>query len=511
MPPLLVSELLDRPDLGLELLSHSPSDRIVRGVYTTDLPDPVGYLAGGELVLTSAGWYRTESDAEIFCAALAGAGSAALVVGTAIVGRVPQAIRDAAQRHRLTLCTVRDDVSYATITAAVHSAITGAPGSGLHRELLASLAAGEGPEGLVSALRRATRLDCALLSATGLIMGGALPEPEAGRLDRAFRNALAEAVFPSVQAVGQGTASLHPVQSPIARRPPVGYLVTEGDYRDREPWIVDAITQVCALWAMTEAARQERRLIEERFLRESLNFLGTGDDGAAEARLRSLGLDPDRPITAVLASTADTRYGAELAAVVLGDIVRTRPGSTEPIGTETGYLVLTPVESDTAGKELIDVVRQAAERLRPLVGGGRVVTGIGHGATGITALRRSLHEARHAHRTAMLSKDWFSAATSAELSSHLLLLASVPDDVRILFRQRLIGPLEDYDRERGADLVATLAAFLDASGSWSRCAAHLHVHVNTLRYRIGRIEQLTGHSLAGLNDRVDFHLALSIG
>ncbi|WP_103759810.1 helix-turn-helix domain-containing protein [Streptomyces sp. SM10] len=49
-----------------------------------------------------------------------------------------------------------------------------------------------------------------------------------------------------------------------------------------------------------------------------------------------------------------------------------------------------------------------------------------------------------------------------------------------------------------------------ASGSWQRCAEHLHVHVNTLRYRLQRVEQLTGHSLATLHDRVDFVLALGI-
>ena len=36
----------------------------------------------------------------------------------------------------------------------------------------------------------------------------------------------------------------------------------------------------------------------------------------------------------------------------------------------------------------------------------------------------------------------------------------------------------------------------------------LHLHVNTLRYRVGRIEQLTGRDLARLEDKLDFFLAL---
>ncbi|MET7517934.1 helix-turn-helix domain-containing protein [Streptomyces sp. NPDC005480] len=82
--------------------------------------------------------------------------------------------------------------------------------------------------------------------------------------------------------------------------------------------------------------------------------------------------------------------------------------------------------------------------------------------------------------------------------------------MRQLYRERLIGVLEQYDAEHRSNLVGTLSAFLDASGSWHRCAEQLHVHVNTLRYRLQRVEQLTGHSLATLRDRVDFCLALSI-
>lgn len=59
-----------------------------------------------------------------------------------------------------------------------------------------------------------------------------------------------------------------------------------------------------------------------------------------------------------------------------------------------------------------------------------------------------------------------------------------------------------------AGLVPTLRAFLDCDGSWTRCAAGLHLHVNTLRYRIGRIERLTGRDLSRLEDRLDFFLAL---
>lgn len=92
--------------------------------------------------------------------------------------------------------------------------------------------------------------------------------------------------------------------------------------------------------------------------------------------------------------------------------------------------------------------------------------------------------------------------------SYARLLASVPEGTRSSFRERLLGPLEEYDRSRQADLLHTLEVFLACSGSWNRTATRLHVHVNTLRYRIRRIEALTGRDLGTLEDRVDFFLAL---
>lgn len=91
---------------------------------------------------------------------------------------------------------------------------------------------------------------------------------------------------------------------------------------------------------------------------------------------------------------------------------------------------------------------------------------------------------------------------------HEAVLASVPAPVLSSLRDRLLGPLRDYDARRDAELLATLSSFLACDGSWSLCASRMYVHVNTVRYRISRIESLTGRDLSALADRVDFFLAL---
>ena len=96
----------------------------------------------------------------------------------------------------------------------------------------------------------------------------------------------------------------------------------------------------------------------------------------------------------------------------------------------------------------------------------------------------------------------------AEPSLHELLIASVPAAVFGSSAERLLRPLRDYDARHNAELMPTLRSFLACDGSWSACASLMYVHVNTVRYRISRIEALTGRDLSLLADRVDFFLAL---
>ncbi|MFF8382983.1 PucR family transcriptional regulator [Streptomyces kanasensis] len=139
---------------------------------------------------------------------------------------------------------------------------------------------------------------------------------------------------------------------------------------------------------------------------------------------------------------------------------------------------------------------------------GRLTLGVSAAVHSAEGLRGALEEARHARRVAAARPGRVCAAGHHELASHVLLLPFVPDDVRRAFTARLLDPLRDYDRRHRAELIPTLEAFLDCDGSWTRCAARLHLHVNTLRYRVGRIEQLTGRDLSRLEDKLDFFLAL---
>jgi sugar diacid utilization regulator len=75
------------------------------------------------------------------------------------------------------------------------------------------------------------------------------------------------------------------------------------------------------------------------------------------------------------------------------------------------------------------------------------------------------------------------------------------------FVREWLGPLIDYDRTKGTDLVETLSHYFDSAGNYDLTAAALHIHRSTLRYRIKRIRELTGRELGAVDCRLNLQMA----
>ena len=75
-------------------------------------------------------------------------------------------------------------------------------------------------------------------------------------------------------------------------------------------------------------------------------------------------------------------------------------------------------------------------------------------------------------------------------------------------RQRLVDPRVRELREQDPMLADTLAAYLDGFGDIAGVAQRLHVHPNTVRYRVRRIEKLLSTSLDDPDDRLVLALGL---
>ncbi|MFI9051022.1 PucR family transcriptional regulator [Streptomyces sp. NPDC053427] len=546
--------LLDTDTLGLRLLGGEDElDRTVRGVMTTDLRDPSRYLSGGELVLTGLAWRREAEDSERFVRILASAGVAGLAAGEAELGAVPDDLVQACLRHRLPLFSVVEDVSFASITEYVVRQVSSERAGDLaavvdrHRRLMTSGPTGGGPEVVLDLLGSDLDLRAWVLSPTGRQIAGSsladsgpeLPSELGARLagehlaaSRSGRRG------PHRVTLGGITYSLFPIRydGRDLRETLLSdwLLAVEADAGDWSEERLDLLNGVTQLIAVERDRRDAARTVRRRLAQEVLELVQTGAPPAEiAARLRvaapvllpGLGSAPHWQIVVARVEWESGEVPGGPVAQTLLEEVLVDPGTFGPepsdriavahTGDEAVALVPLPATPDESGDttvvglhadDLLAVVREPLGR--GLDADGRLTVGVSASVHSAEGLRGALEEARHARRVAAARPGRVCAAGHEELASHVLLLPFVPDDVRRAFTARLLDPLRDYDRRHRAELIPTLEAFLDCDGSWTRCATRLHLHVNTLRYRVGRIEQLTGRDLSRLEDKLDFFLAL---
>lgn len=533
-----VRDLLDVPGLGLRLLTDvTGMDRTIRHVYTTDLPDPGRYLSQGDLVLTGMIWCRAPGDADRFVAALARAGASVLGAGEAL-GDVPADVIDACGRHGIALLAVPPETSFASVIDEVGRRLSGDRVTamtqvlGRRRRLLSAVAEGAGLDEMFALMGRETGAECWLLTGTGRLVGGtgrSLTREQALRLAVDYVRADRLPAVTRPMAEGEERYSLFGVGG--EPRLTSWFLVCPGRESEWAHELRESVDELAAD-VLVERARLEARRAGDRKLAEAI-LVRLSADGSSPPEIASLmkaaELPPDSTyLVASVSAETEGRIGsaaglpAQLAERWRCDLAEelTAPADRfmlASLGEEV--IVLVPADGASAAHEFADRLREMspvfeADRSRP-----RVSVGVSAPAEGVAALAGALHEAGSARRLAALrvtsaagsaAGGLISVVTSDEVASHELLLASVPGSVLRSFRERLLGPLLAYDEQHRAELLPTLREFLDCSGSWNACAAKMYVHVNTVRYRIRRIEELTGRDLSSLDDRVDFFLALRV-
>jgi Purine catabolism regulatory protein-like family/PucR C-terminal helix-turn-helix domain/GGDEF-like domain len=536
-----VRDLIDVPDLRLRLLTDvAGMDRTIRHVYTTDLPDPSRYLTPGDLVLTGLMWCRAPGDADRFVSALVRAGVSVLGAGEAL-GTVPDEVIQACARHGLPLLAVPAETSFAAVTEEVGRRLSGDRATemtrvlGRRRLLLSAVAEGAGLDAMFRLISRELGAECWLLTGLGRVIGGtgtSLPGPLALQLACEYLRAdqMPAATEVSVPGAGAGRYSLFGVGG--EPRITSWFLACAGREQDWPHELRESVAELAADVALERARLDAARTGDRKLAEAIVTMLASGGgEGAAPAEIASLmraaGLPPDgRYLVAVMGASAAAmvtgpnadRWRCDLAGeLVLPD---GEGALVAPLGDEIAVLV--PADAVTPD-EGVPVEHHVAARIRaawPVVEADRsrvrLTVGVSAPAGSMTALPGALHEAGSARRLAALRQAGLggtaavSVVTSDEVASHELLLATVPASVLRTFRERLLGPLLAYDDHHRAELLPTLREFLACSGSWNTCAAKMYVHVNTVRYRIRRIEELTGRDLSCLDDQVDFFLALRI-
>lgn len=491
--PVLVSDLLAQSPLRLRpLTSHCHSaDRTISWVSTTELPDPLPFLRGGELVMTTGMRERDDAEWTDLLGRLAELPVAGLCFGTGLVHRdVPPVVVDTAERLGLALVGSPVEVPFVQISRwvadrifaeqydTVRAAVT------LQDQLVRELLSGHGLRGLLRRLHRT-------------LGAGTVAVVEPG--GRVLARHPASSPWPHDDTTGaepdDGT------EEPGESVPIVVDAVPVARLRTRRPTprqdVLSFATNIIGLEvARHQAVLTGRRELLGQLLEDVLHR--TVSDGDARRRLAAHGLALDGP-----RASAHTVVVARIA----HDPGRLRsvPWTLGPHLERTGDRLPTALIDDTVmvvvpeGADATASARTVAAHLSTL--DPRVGVGVGEARRGVTGLRLGYFEARQAARSGP------GVHRAAPLSIAGLLMGNLDLPLREL-GHAVLAPLSQYDTTHRAELVTTLRAYLTNDCAPAATAAALTLHRNSLRYRLQLIEQLTGRDLTRLTDRTELWLAL---
>ncbi len=545
---LTVGELLR--SLDLRLLAGEPGlESPVRWVHISELEDPTPWMSGGELLLTTGLQLDTPKRQRAFVDRLGDHQLAGLGFGTGFSHEhVPGAVVQAARARDLPLVEVPYDVPFIAVTEAAFSRLVNEQYAVLRR----AIAAHERLERIVLAERG---LDAVVAALATLIGGSVLAFDARGALlvRRAFREELDDAALlelggeladraragerqsfaPSAAALA-GRALVLPVRASGARElgdtetgaPLQAWLVAvkdEGGFSELDRLTLHQAVTIVALELLRRRIAEDT---ERRLAGDVLNAIVSGDLAGPELvrRLEPFGLAEQ---VGAIVLAAPRPGGAALAEAELGLATALRGEATQGLVARSEGLVCALVPGLDEDELFVLAERVGARAARALdthvrLGAGRAVGG--------AQARRSFHEARCALEARALAVtdggsggnglDAASArgaagdgvgatvATYRDLGSFQLLLALQDDDALRLFCDSILAPIEQSEGAYGGELMRSLEAFIEENGQWERAAKRLYCHRHTLRYRMRRVEELTGRSLSNARDRIEFWLAL---
>jgi purine catabolism regulator len=545
---LTVSELLSDLDVRL-LTGESATDVPVRWVHISEIEDPTPWLSGGELLLTTGMQLDTAERQREFVARLSDHHLAGLGFGTGFAhAEVPAAVLEAAAEREFPVFEVPYDVPFIAVTEAAFTQLVNEQYAVLRRALAAHerlervVLSERGLDGLASTL--STQLGAAVLvcDARGKSLAGkefrrALTPDSTVQLQSELysRRREARAFLPSHGDLADRSLAL-PVAADggdarAGERVPEAWLVAikdSGPLSDFDRLTLHQAVMIVALELLRGRVAGDT---ERRLAGDVLAGLAQGELTGTELvrRLEPFGIG--ETVAAIAVQRPDAWRGGPtaiedaLSTALREDAVRCLVASVE---TFTYALVAGMEEED-----LFALARTASERLPGLIGltDGPLRVGVGRAVAAAEA-RRSFHEARCAAQALALGvvgepempvvnggahrngsspagrTGGVHVATYKELGSFALLLSLQDDEALRLFCDSILGPIEAGEGHYGGELMRSLEAFIEENGQWERAAKRLYCHRHTLRYRIRRVEELTGRNLSSARDRIEFWLAL---
>ena len=480
-------------------------------------------LRGGELLLINP-QVLSAVDERLTLARLLESLAGQGVAGAAVLGRVSVEARRVADAHGLPLFTLPTTLPLDQIEPQVLRFIVDQRAElheraqDLHRQLSELALAGRGLPALLARLFELTGVPVVLErdSAVEYVGAGRLSDSTAAAiaaerpaLDDWLREVPLSAFDPPValRSLGGGEARLIApilVQGSIA-----GYLSllgSDGELGELHRLAVGRAAHACAIELVRARAARDARDEAEEELLDVLTAGRPGSHDAARERAKRKGFDVEAPYL-VCAAEADGATNASRIRTAWERLLATMRTSALVRERGTAALALISLSARRAPdpRSLVEQLHRAARSSvsTPIALGYGAVRS---GATEVAAA------AREAEQAMMMGRRLFGAdsiTAFADLGLYRLLYALQPLPELRAFRDEALERLRAKDR--AGVLLQTLGAYLATNGSPTDAAGRLHLHRNTVLYRLGRIEDLLGVDLRDAEVRLGLHLALKIG
>jgi PucR family transcriptional regulator, purine catabolism regulatory protein len=504
-------------DCGLEFVAgHGGADRPIRWVHISELEDPTPWLSGGELLLTTGIQLSGPVKQKRFVAQLDERGLAGIGFGTGFEHkRPPKALVDEADRRGLPVFEVPYEKPFIAITERAFTRLVNEQydvlerAGQVHERLERLVIEAQGPGEVLASIAGAIGGSAVILDAWG---AETARHPAKGDPNQAQLRALAAEL--GEREEGAAVAPFAPADSALADRalvvpvsgrrgaPVVAWLVVVAEQPplgDFERLIARQAAIVVGLELMRErVVRETERRLAGDLLSEALS--GRLDSDDLRSRLRPFGVGDE---AGVLVFDLDDPPAAERSLELSLSDAGT-PALVATTGAAGRPLLCAVVRAD--GDDPVEIARDARERLAGAHGRVRAAASR---PVGVGSLRRAFHEARCAlEATSLADGEVPEVASHNDLGAFTLLLALQDDEALRAYSDGLLEPIEQTEGEYGGELLRSLEAFIENNGNWERAARQLYCHRHTLRYRIRKIEELTGRDLSRATDRIELWLAL---
>jgi len=291
----------------------------------------------------------------------------------------------------------------------------------------------------------------------------------------------------------------------------LGYLVvTTGRHpRDDEDLELITVQHAASIYALALVQAQRDAELRARYRAELVESLLVGraeEPQAAElARLAGLRGDIGYLVVAIALLDPVNEALAEASPILLEALAAELDGLADGVVAVARVDQVTVLVPAAAGEpafstRVTELLARRFATTRFVLGASRVAAGPGELGRADVEARRALAVARRLGVTGEVTSH-------DSLGVHRLLLHVPPEELSA-FAQDVLGELLGYDARQNATLVDTLGAYLRQNANLRRTAEELYVHVNTVSYRLHRIEMITGLSLSSAADRLLAEIAI---